>query len=202
VDDAQTVPSKQEISKQDLPNQGSDARTAVDPRWKRRLYMIMSFFVCWQTLAIIVPPMPQGSRLVQSLRSVLQPYITIFRLDNSWSFFAPGVGRGGEFRYVVEGSDGRRHVFHPTEEKGSVPEFYMWREWKYFYDKVMLSADRGGILLRGFTARNMQTSIPCRYRFCGSRSANSRRTTICKVTGTTTQGLSRSKHWEIMTVEA
>ena len=155
MDDAQTM-----LSKQDLPNQGSDAGTAVDPRWKRRVYMIMSFFVCWQTLAIIMPPLPQGSGLVQLLRSVLQPYITIFRLDNQWSFFAPGVGRGGEFRYVVEGSDGRRHVFQPTEKRESIPQFYMWREWKYFYDKVMQSADSRGYLIAGLYCKKHEELNP------------------------------------------
>src|SRR5205814_5748629 len=110
----------------------------------------MSLFVAWHTLAIVIAPTPTGSGLVQSLRWLVQPYIAFFRLDNQWSFFAPKVGRQGEFRYVVEASDGKRHVFVPTEvPRESISHYFMWREWKYFYDKLMDSADARGYLIAG-----------------------------------------------------
>src|SRR5947209_12412850 len=62
--------------------------------WRQRLtYLAMSLFVGWHTLAIFVSPTPTASGMVQSLRSLVQPYISFFRLDNQWSFFAPNVGR-------------------------------------------------------------------------------------------------------------
>ena len=119
--------------------------------WRQRVtYLAMSLFVGWHTLAIIIAPTPTGSEIVQSLRSLVQPYIYFFRLDNQWSFFAPKVGRQGPFRYVVEASDGKRHVFVPSEEPPqSIAQYFMWREWKYYYDKLMDSPDARGYLIAG-----------------------------------------------------
>jgi hypothetical protein len=121
----------------------------------------MSLFVVWHTLAILVAPTPTGSGMVQSLRAVVQPYISFFRLDNQWSFFAPKVGRQGEFRYVVEASDGKRHVFIPSEEpRESISHYFMWREWKYFYDKLMDTADARAYLIAGLFCKKHASLNP------------------------------------------
>jgi len=82
--------------------------------------------------------------LVRSLRVVLQPYLSLLRLDDAWGFFAP-VGKHSQFRYVVEDDAGKTHVFVPTEEKRvSFPRYVWWREFKYFYDEIMQTADARG----------------------------------------------------------
>ena len=70
--------------------------------WRDRLtYLAMSLVVAWHSFAMVVGPAPGNSTLVQSLRPLVQPYISLFRLDTSWNFFAP-VGKHTQFRYVIE----------------------------------------------------------------------------------------------------
>jgi len=103
---------------------------------ERLTYLAMSFVVGWHSLAIIIAPTPDGSTIVQTLRAVVQPYLSLFRLDNKWNFFVP-VGKHMQFRYMVESADGRRHVFIPVEEPSeSISRYVMWREIKYFYEGI------------------------------------------------------------------
>lgn len=91
----------------------------------------MSLFVVWQTLAMVVAPAPE-SYLSKSLRKVLQPYLTLFRLDSQWDFFAPNVGDGSRLRYIVEGQDGQRNTFNPAEQLSWFHPSYFWvRAWYY-----------------------------------------------------------------------
>jgi hypothetical protein len=114
--------------------------------WRDRLtYGAMSLVVGWHSLAMIIAPMPDDSELVQTFRFILQPYLSLFRLDNKWNFFAPSVGRHLQFRYVVEDSKGGQHVFIPVlEPRESVAHYVMWRELKYFYEGVMEAPDIRG----------------------------------------------------------
>jgi hypothetical protein len=107
-------------------------------QWRDRLiYLGMSLLVGWHTLAIIVAPAPDGSATVQALRRLVQPYISVFRLDTTWNFFAP-VGRHSQFRYAIEDARGNNHIFIPTEEaSASLPNYAMWREFKYLYEGIM-----------------------------------------------------------------
>jgi hypothetical protein len=106
--------------------------------WRERLiYLAMSLIVGWHSLAIFVAPMPDSSRLVQTFRALLQPYLSLLRLDNKWHFFVP-LGKYTQFRYVVEDTAGKQHLFIPAEEAGgSVARYVMWREFKYFHEGVM-----------------------------------------------------------------
>jgi hypothetical protein len=82
---------------------------------------------------------------VQVLRGLLHPYLSLFRLDTTWNFFAPSVGRHAQFRYVIEDSAGTEHTFVPTEESSwFLPRYVWWREFKYLYDGVMESSDTRG----------------------------------------------------------
>jgi len=84
-------------------------------KWRERAaYLAMSGFLAWHTLAIVVAPAPEGSIIVTSLRTALQPYLTFFRLDNAWDFFAPVIGPGSELRYFTENEAGERHDFAPV----------------------------------------------------------------------------------------
>jgi hypothetical protein len=91
----------------------------------------MSLFVAWHTLAMVVAPAPD-SHLSQLLRTVLQPYLTLLRLDSQWDFFAPNVGEGSRFRYIVEDTAGQRHTFNPAEQLNWFHPNYFWvRAWYY-----------------------------------------------------------------------
>lgn len=114
-------------------------------QWRNRLtFAAMSLVVGWHSLAMVVAPAPNGSATIQSLRLLLQPYLSFFRLDTPWNFFAP-VGKHAQFRYVVEDAAGNKHTFVPTEESNlSLPRYVWWREFKYFYDGVMESPESRG----------------------------------------------------------
>jgi hypothetical protein len=91
----------------------------------------MSLFVAWHTFAIIVAPAPSNS-LTDSFRRVLQPYLTLFRLDNEWGFFAPNIGAGTLFRYVIEDKAGGTHTFNPAEQLSWYhPNYFWFRSWYY-----------------------------------------------------------------------
>src|SRR5258705_4548240 len=107
--------------------------------WRQRLTLLaMSLVVGWHSFAMIVAPMPADSDLVQWLRSLALPYVSLLRLDNRWSFFAPVVYRQTQFRYAVEDGNGKQHIFTPvTEAASSIPQYVMWREFKYAYEGLM-----------------------------------------------------------------
>ena len=117
--------------------------------WRPRLtYLVMSAFVAWHTLAMVIAPAPDSSVLVGTLRAALQPYLTLFKLDNPWNFFAPVIG-GTELQYSVEDAAGARHIFKPTEQASWFHPAYLWlRDWHYnIIDHPELFADRAGALL-------------------------------------------------------
>lgn len=113
--------------------------------WRDRLtYLAMSLVVGWHSFAMVVGPAPGNSTLVQSLRPLVQPYISLFRLDTSWNFFAP-VGKHTQFRYVIEDTEGQEFTFMPTEETHrSLSSYVWWREFKYLYEGVMESPETRG----------------------------------------------------------
>jgi hypothetical protein len=79
-------------------------------------YVAMSLFLGWHTLAIVIAPAPGRSATAQSMRVLLQPYLTLFDLDNKWDFYAPNVDRGRQLRYVIEDAAGTSHSFVPTKD--------------------------------------------------------------------------------------
>jgi hypothetical protein len=117
----------------------------ISLRWRQRLiYLAMSLVVAWHSFAIIVAPTPSGSTMMQTFRAIVQPYLSLFRLDNQWNFFVP-VGKHMQFRYVIEDAGGKQHYFIPAEEAaGSIPRYVMWRQFKYFYEGVMEAPDVRG----------------------------------------------------------
>ena len=117
--------------------------------WRQRLtYLVMSAFVAWHTLAMVIAPAPDSSVLVRTLRAAVQPYLTFFRLDNPWNFFAPTIG-GAQLRYSVEDAAGARHTFTPTEQLNWFhPDFIWFRDWHFaIMENPELYADRAGALL-------------------------------------------------------
>jgi len=101
--------------------------------------MVMSVILGWHTLAVVVAPAPDNSVTVQALRFLLHPYLTLFRLDNPWNFYAPIVAKGHQFRYMIEDIAGKRRTFVPTEELYTFhPSFWWFRAW---YDAILDSPE-------------------------------------------------------------
>lgn len=111
--------------------------------WRKRLpYVAMSVLLAWHTLVIVVAPAPD-SYMTRALRHVVQPYLTLFRLDGEWAFFAPTTGEGAQLRYEVEDSGGKRHVFSPAVELSWFhPNYFLIRSWYYaIIDNTEIHAD-------------------------------------------------------------
>ena len=104
--------------------------------WRERLaYAAMSAFIIWHTAAMVLAPAPGNSGLVQSVRAVFDPYLTLLRLDNQWDFFAPNVGKGSLLRYVIRDAAGEGHAFVPLQRWSWVHPSYIWfHDW---YDTVL-----------------------------------------------------------------
>ena len=86
----------------------------ISERWRGRIvYTLMSVFVAWHALCLIVGPAPQSSLIADKLRPLVGTYLALFSLDVKWGFFAP-IGGASEFRYEVIDSAGKTHTFRPT----------------------------------------------------------------------------------------
>ena len=55
--------------------------------WKelreRLVFMVMSAFVVWHTIGMMIAPGADNSMLVQELRGVYEPYLSLFRLTTN-----------------------------------------------------------------------------------------------------------------------
>ena len=105
----------------------------ISKPWRERLtYTAMSVFVAWHAAATIFAPAPQNSVIAIALRPLFQPYLSLYRLDNPWDFFAPSVEAGAELHYDLEDASGARHTFVPTRELSWYHPHYFWyRSWYY-----------------------------------------------------------------------
>jgi hypothetical protein len=99
----------------------------------RLAYTAMSVFAVWHTLALVVAPAPPASLIAQRSRVLLQPYLSLLRLDNPWNFFAAAdAGRMSmsQFRYAVEDKAGEKHTFMPEADFRLFDPAYFWfRGW-------------------------------------------------------------------------
>jgi hypothetical protein len=111
--------------------------------WRKRLITVaLSLFLAWHTLATVIAPAPDAGPVVQAFRGVLAPYLTLFRLDNKWNFYAPNVGRGHQLRYTIEDAARQRHAFVPTDELSWYHPTYWWfRAW---YDTIIDDPEEHG----------------------------------------------------------
>lgn len=98
----------------------------------------MSALVVWHSLAMMIASAPY-SDITVAARSVFHPYLTLFRLDNNWGFFAPNVPGGSQFRYIVEDAAGIRHNFIPDEHLSRFRPTSVW--FRDYYKTVMESPD-------------------------------------------------------------
>jgi hypothetical protein len=108
----------------------------------------MSLLVTWHTFAMVVAPSPD-SDITDAARSILDPYLTLFRLDNGWGFFAPDVGHGSQFRYVIEDAAGNRTTFIPAETLNRFHPTSIWMRDRYIavMEKPRAYADAAGAAL-------------------------------------------------------
>jgi hypothetical protein len=115
---------------------------------ERLTYAAISVFLAWHALALMIAPLPDSS-LKKSMHGVLHPYLRLFRLDNTWDFYAPNVGSGLQFRYVVEDGGGKQHTFKPTDDYGWFHPSYWWfRAWhNVIMDAPDLHGDLAVVLL-------------------------------------------------------
>jgi hypothetical protein len=80
---------------------------------ERIIYGLMSAFVAWHTLAIMVGPAPRDSDMARALRPLIDPYLNLIYLNVDWGFFAP-VGMTFEIHYKIENAAGKTHNVYPT----------------------------------------------------------------------------------------
>jgi len=92
---------------------------------RRLIYAAMSLLVVWHTFAMVIVTSPD-SAIVQSARAIVGPYVTLLRLDNNWGFFAPEVGLGEQFRYIVEDAAGTQHTFAPGAQLNRFLPSHIW----------------------------------------------------------------------------
>jgi hypothetical protein len=102
----------------------------IPVRWRARLvYTAMSAFIVLHTVTLVTTPMPD-SALKETVLSFLHPYVAPLRLNNTWDFYAPGIGYGTWFRYTVEDGAGQSHTFTPAAGIGWLNPRYWWSsEW-------------------------------------------------------------------------
>jgi hypothetical protein len=99
--------------------------------WRERLtYAAMSLFVGWHSFIMLVAP--NSSQTAEAIRAVVQPYLSFFRLESTWAFFAPSVGKHSQFRYVIEDSSGKEHVFVPVLELNRLLPSDFWIRNSYY----------------------------------------------------------------------
>jgi hypothetical protein len=113
-------------------------RAILNPVRARLTVVLMSAVVVWHSLAMMVASAP-SSDVTVAARAVLQPYLTLFRLDNNWGFFAPNVPVGVQFRYLVEDAAGTHHRFSPDVQLNRFHPMSIWM--RDYYKSVMDAPD-------------------------------------------------------------
>jgi hypothetical protein len=93
-------------------------------------YAAMSALLVWHTIAMVAGASSEIT-LAEPARSLLHPYLTLFRLDNHWGFFAPNVGTGSQFSYVVEDAAGTRSTFIPADKLSRFHPTSIWDRDRY-----------------------------------------------------------------------
>ncbi len=89
----------------------------------------MSLLVVWHTLAMVVAPMPDNA-ITDPARVLFEPYLTLFRIENIWNFFAPNVRVDPTFRYVVEDASGQFHTISPLDKLSRFHPSEIWiKDW-------------------------------------------------------------------------
>ena len=100
------------------------------PRPGRLALIAMSALLIWHTAAMMIGPSPP-SAMTDTARAVMEPYLTLLRLDNVWGFFAPNVKLGSHFSYVIEDAQGKTTTFTPADDLNRFHPNYIWFRDRY-----------------------------------------------------------------------
>lgn len=123
----------------------------------RLAYAAMSLLLVWHSLAIVVAASPDNA-ITRSARLLFEPYLTLFRLKNEWSFYAPDVRVEPEFRYVVEDASGERHTFVPADKLSRYLPTNIWvKDW---YIHVMDNPETYGEFVAAYLCREHASLHP------------------------------------------
>jgi len=114
----------------DAESDKATTSVAATPRRGRLALIAMSALLIWHTAAMIIGPSPP-SAIADASRVVLEPYMTLLRLDNVWGFFAPNVKLGSHFSYVVEDTQGKTTTFTPADTLNRFHPNYIWVRDRY-----------------------------------------------------------------------
>ncbi len=117
----------------------------------------MSLLLVWHCVAIVVAAAPD-SVITRSASSLFGPYLSLFRLQNEWSFYAPDVRVEPEFRYVVEDASGQQHTFVPVDKLSRYLPTDIWvKDW---YIHVMDNPDTYSEFVAAYLCREHASLHP------------------------------------------
>lgn len=117
----------------------------------------MSLLLVWHSVAMVVAAAPD-SAIARAATSLFQPYLSLFRLQNEWSFYAPDVRVEPEFRYVVKDSSGQQHTFVPADKLSRYLPGDIWvKDW---YIHVMDNADTYSPFVAAYLCREHASLHP------------------------------------------
>ena len=114
----------------DAESDRATTSAAASPRPGRLALIAMSALLIWHTAAMMTGPSPP-SAITDAARAVLDPYMTLLRLDNVWGFFAPNVKLGSHFSYVIEDAEGKATTFTPADSLNRFHPNYIWMRDRY-----------------------------------------------------------------------
>ena len=139
-------------------------------------YVAMSLLIVWHVFAMVVGASSDIS-FADTPRSLLHAYLTLLRLDNHWGFFAPNVGTGTQFSYIVEDAAGARQTFVPAEKLSQFHPTSIWDRdrYKMVMDYPETYGDAAVTSSAGNTPRCSRCQLRCQEidseKFLAGRSA-------------------------------
>jgi len=86
---------------------------------------LMSVFIIWHLIAMLVVGPSHQSNLRSSLIGIYEEYLWFLKLDGPWSFYAPNVPYGILFRYETVSSTGEVKTYPLTEAKNKLDHGYV-----------------------------------------------------------------------------
>ena len=86
---------------------------------------LMSVFIVWHLIAILVVGPSHESKIRSSLYDPYKEYLWLLKLDGPWSFYAPNVAYGILFRYQTVSSTGETNTYPLTEAKKKYEHGYV-----------------------------------------------------------------------------
>lgn len=86
---------------------------------------LMSAFIAWHLIAMMIVGPFHESKIRSSLMKIYDEYLWLLKLDGPWSFYAPNVSYGTIFRYITVNSTGERKTYPLTESKKKYEHGYV-----------------------------------------------------------------------------